>query len=340
MTTPKAPGAPIPFALFLYAETPVHVGSGSSLGAVDLPIQRERMTGLPTLPATGLRGALREQLQAIADSPGKEGRVLDWFGAPEGAGGVTLDDAKLLLFPLRALRTGWVWATSPMLLDRLRRDLELIGLKAGLPGEISKLDSGHARLAKSGVKGTVLIEEQAYTLGHEPTLVAWIEIIKSGLPDTAAYKPFRDRLSDQVVLLSDDDLCELTQTATEVVTRVRIAEETHTVAPGALWTEEHVPAESMFWCAGQVADHARKPKPKKDTPKEADEAAPVDDPAADASGVGKLIMSRASDQSQALSKAVAALGRLRIGGNQGVGRGRLAITLQRAPDLKRTGGGE
>jgi CRISPR-associated protein Cmr4 len=307
MTTPKAPGAPIPFALFLYAETPVHVGSGSSLGAVDLPIQRERMTGLPTLPATGLRGALREQLQAIADSPGKEGRVLDWFGAVEGAGGVTLDDAKLLLFPLRALKTGWVWATAPMLLDRLRRDLELTGLEVELPGQIEPFASGQARVAKEGAKGTVLIEEQGYTLGHEPTLTAWIEIIKRGLPDTTAYQPFRDRLNEQLVLLSDDDLCELTQTATEVVTRVRIDEKTHTVASGALWTEEHVPAESMFWCAGQVAHHARKQK----------------DP-------GKVTERGAADQSSALQKAVGELQRLRIGGNQGVGRGRMALTLRSA----------
>ena len=33
--------------LFLYTETPLHVGSGSSLGTVDLPIQREHHTNLP-----------------------------------------------------------------------------------------------------------------------------------------------------------------------------------------------------------------------------------------------------------------------------------------------------
>jgi len=35
--------------LYLYAETPVHAGSGTSLGIVDLPIQRERTTGYPIM---------------------------------------------------------------------------------------------------------------------------------------------------------------------------------------------------------------------------------------------------------------------------------------------------
>ena len=45
--------------LFIFAETPLHAGTGSGLGAVDLPIQRERSTGYPIVQASGLKGALR-----------------------------------------------------------------------------------------------------------------------------------------------------------------------------------------------------------------------------------------------------------------------------------------
>jgi CRISPR-associated protein Cmr4 len=38
----------------------------------------------------------------------------------------------------------------------------------------------------------------------------------------------------------------LTETATEVVTRVRIDDGTKTVAEGQLWTEESIPAESIL----------------------------------------------------------------------------------------------
>jgi len=46
--------------MFLYAETPLHAGSGASLGAVDLPLQREKHTLYPLVQASGIKGAMRE----------------------------------------------------------------------------------------------------------------------------------------------------------------------------------------------------------------------------------------------------------------------------------------
>ena len=46
--------------LFLIVETPLHAGSGSDLGIVDLPIQREKHTDYPKIEASGLKGAIRE----------------------------------------------------------------------------------------------------------------------------------------------------------------------------------------------------------------------------------------------------------------------------------------
>lgn len=46
--------------MFMYCETPLHVGSGTSIGTVDLPIQRERYTDYPTAAGSGIKGALRE----------------------------------------------------------------------------------------------------------------------------------------------------------------------------------------------------------------------------------------------------------------------------------------
>jgi CRISPR-associated protein Cmr4 len=47
--------------LFLYAESPIHAGGSESLGAIDLPIQREVTTGLPVIWGQSLKGALRER---------------------------------------------------------------------------------------------------------------------------------------------------------------------------------------------------------------------------------------------------------------------------------------
>lgn len=45
--------------LFFYAETPLHPGSGTSVGAVDLPIQRERFSKHPIIHSSGSKGMFR-----------------------------------------------------------------------------------------------------------------------------------------------------------------------------------------------------------------------------------------------------------------------------------------
>jgi CRISPR-associated protein Cmr4 len=47
--------------LYVYVETPLHAGSGRGLGGVDLPIQRERVTGYPVVQASSLKGKLRAE---------------------------------------------------------------------------------------------------------------------------------------------------------------------------------------------------------------------------------------------------------------------------------------
>lgn len=47
--------------LYIYTETSLHAGSGRGLAAVDLPIQRERVTGYPMVQASGIKGRLRAE---------------------------------------------------------------------------------------------------------------------------------------------------------------------------------------------------------------------------------------------------------------------------------------
>ena len=46
--------------MFLIVETSLHAGSGSDLGIVDLPIQREKHTDYPKIEASGIKGGIRE----------------------------------------------------------------------------------------------------------------------------------------------------------------------------------------------------------------------------------------------------------------------------------------
>ncbi len=51
--------------IYFFVETPLHAGSGRGLGAVDLPIQRERATGYPLVQASGIKGKLRAEAYRI-----------------------------------------------------------------------------------------------------------------------------------------------------------------------------------------------------------------------------------------------------------------------------------
>ena len=52
-------------SLFFICETPLHAGSGSDLGIVDLPIQREKHTGFPKVESSSLKGAIREAVEGV-----------------------------------------------------------------------------------------------------------------------------------------------------------------------------------------------------------------------------------------------------------------------------------
>ena len=49
--------------VIMYGITPCHAGSGSSMGVVDLPIQRERHTNWPMIQASGVKGAFRANFE-------------------------------------------------------------------------------------------------------------------------------------------------------------------------------------------------------------------------------------------------------------------------------------
>ena len=44
--------------LVILTRTPLHVGAGSSVGAVDQPVQRERHTGFPIIPGSSIKGVM------------------------------------------------------------------------------------------------------------------------------------------------------------------------------------------------------------------------------------------------------------------------------------------
>lgn len=221
--------------LFLHALTPLHPGSGTALGVVDLPVQRERHTGWPVIPGSSIKGVLREAC------PEEKRHKLFGRGGDEGgffAGALSLTDARLLAFPVRSLKSVFAWVTCPQALERWRRDAVLAGVPATLPAlsvaeDESLAPSGCPCIIGSANQQELILEEFRFK-------VKPLGEIK-GLPPLAGFDPKR------LVVLSDTDFTHFAQHATEVSARIKLDPATKTVSGGALFYQEFLPTETLMY---------------------------------------------------------------------------------------------
>jgi CRISPR-associated protein Cmr4 len=232
--------------LFLHALTAMHPGSGTALGVVDLPVQRERHTGWPTIPGTSVKGVLKAEARATGKLT--HGRLAALFGpdtnnADEYAGALAFTDARLLAFPVRSLKGVFAWVTCPEALSRLRRDLSLTSL-ARLP-EPPRMKEGEAVLASGSPlrqgNGVVLEEFAFDAVDGVAPVAAWIADRASDDEET------QQRLQERLVIVDDDAFSHFVQHATEVTARIALNYETKTVRQGALFYEEFLPAETLLY---------------------------------------------------------------------------------------------
>lgn len=243
--------------LSMLAESAIHAGTGAELGYVDLPIQRERPTGLPTIHGSGVKGAIRDI--AGRDQKLDPKVVVELFGSEpfSGARGAALEpgalvftDARLLLLPCRTAGPAFAWVTSPMVLARLRRDATEAGLSP--PQAInSGLADDKALVAdqQSAYSGSeVFVEEFRFTKVADPKVTAWAIFIRDHLlPTDQVYGFWRDQAPRALVVVSDDNFRDFAMHGTEVVTRVRLDPSKKTVVDKALWTEEYLPQDSLLY---------------------------------------------------------------------------------------------
>jgi CRISPR-associated protein Cmr4 len=266
--------------LFLYTETPLHAGSGTSLGIVDLPIQRERTTGYPMIQASGLKGCLRDvttdhknwcqdnncPLYPHADWDRKVEIVFgpaDTQRASEHAGALSVGDARILLFPVRSLIGVFAWVTSQNVLARFKREAEMTGLSMSW-NLIGPKDDGTALVADGSIliaNGKVVLEEFAFTAQTDSGVRAIAQWLKANaLPAGGEYAYWRDTLEKRLVILPENAFRDFVQLSTEIIARVRINNTTKTVERGGLWTEEHLPSETLLY----ATLFASKPRVKDD----------------------------------------------------------------------------
>jgi len=243
---------------YLHALSPLHVGTNQGIGVIDMPIAREKATNLPFVPGSALKGVLRYQL--------KEDLKNDWealFGpekqgiddATSFAGALTLGDAHLLCFPVRSLVGTFAWTTCPFILARYAREAKIFLKDFAL--EIPKLTDGQALVTKE----TKLVHEKKVILedldlAKQDGADGWAEHIATAI---FADETWKTLFKERFVILPDDILDFLAETATEVQARIKINADRRVVEKGALWYEENLPIETLLY--GVVAaDRSRKEK--------------------------------------------------------------------------------
>jgi len=222
--------------------TPLHAGSGQDLGIVDLPIQRERHTSYPKIEASGLKGSIRDHFR---NSQKTEKKDIDIIFGPEKsgdhAGALGFTDAKILLFPVKSAKGLFAWITCNDVLNKFKTDLKLCEIKTDFT--IPKNPNGECIVTEnSNLKindNAVVLEEYAFKISQTKIDENLIKILESF---TAI-----DNLNEQLLILSNDDFKDFVNLSTEVITRTKIDVKTGTVAKGALFSEEYLPAESIMY---------------------------------------------------------------------------------------------
>jgi CRISPR-associated protein Cmr4 len=216
----------------MLAETFVHPGSGQNTGAIDLPVAREAATGYPFVAGSSLKGALRDSYEQ--KNPDNADRV---FGKQENAGSLLVSDARLLLLPVRSLSSAYKWVTCPHLLERLKRDT----LRSGGEGSFESPCVENRRALSQG-NGRLFLEERSFDVTGAPGEDV-IQALESLIPDEGA----RNRLADQLTILSDDDFTWFARYGLAVQARNALDNETKTTKPGALWYEETLPPDTLMY---------------------------------------------------------------------------------------------
>lgn len=236
---------------WLHCLSPTHAGIGRGLGYIDLPIERDAVTGWPIIRGSAFKGVWADHFGATDDNRKKNATLRAAFGISgaeqeSNSGALVPSDARLVCLPIRSFRGTFAWASSPLCLHMLKRTLELSGLSSvpAAPSNVTDQKAHHTTSTTLKEGSRIYLEDLDFEAVQCQTATAWADLIAGHVfnDDSGWAEQFKKRF----VVLPDLAFDYLCQTGTEVHTRVRIDDETKTVAEGALWTEESLPAETIL----------------------------------------------------------------------------------------------
>jgi len=235
--------------LTFYAETPIHMGSGQSVSYVDLPIQRERHTSFPVLWASGIKGVIRNLALRKWNDKDKVNTIFgpDPEDASDYASCISITDAKILLYPVRSAKGVFAWITCPFVLKRFKEDLKAVKIKKDFEYNIPDVLDEKVFIANDNLKiqekNIVALEEFAFEAEVNEEAKKLAEKLKEFIPQN----DLTNALENHFAIVSDDVFKDFVNYAVEIRTRIRIDQAKGTVKETALFSEELVPSESVFY---------------------------------------------------------------------------------------------
>lgn len=227
-------------AFLVHALTPLHAGTGQAQDLIDLPIARMKGTNLPFVPGSSIKGVLRGACEVASDWTDQQ--VFAAFGPPKSdaaahAGALVVGDARLLALPVRSFRGTFAWVTSPLLMELAKRDLQWT---LNVP-TLNSASAMHVTGSVNQHQGKIYLEDVDLRATESADAKGWAVKLANLL-----YPNAPTVFTNRFVVVDDDTLTFLSETATQVDARVSIDRDTRTVKEGALWLEESLPAETVL----------------------------------------------------------------------------------------------
>lgn len=263
---------------WIHAITPLHVGSGRGVGFIDLPIMREKVTSWPLVPGSAVKGVMREHFvreftgdkkemdqdkkDLINAAFGKSDDDSDKQSSNSNAGSLVLSDARIVCLPVRSLYGTFAFATCPLVLERLKRDLVLtLHESKSIEKTFEDTKIFAAKDSKVERNGKVLLEDLDFDMITDSGEAnEWADLLSQLL--FADNPSWQSIFKERFVILSNNCFNFLSKTGTEVNARIKIKQETKTVEDGALWYEEALPSETILaglvWCDKDYSGRKKK----------------------------------------------------------------------------------
>jgi CRISPR-associated protein Cmr4 len=283
--------------IVLHALSPLHMGTGAAIGAIDLPHAREAATKFPYAPGSGLKGVLRDEFDALAPPLAAPVSVKHLFGAEQDQnlrdqGALLFSDASLLALPVRSWVGTFAWVTCPSLLRRLSRELVELGQAPLTFPTPANANVAHAATPNQiSNHGNAVLHDIQLTVPPDPGVgqVTLNTLAALAFGDADWQVEFKQRL----LVVHDDVMRYFSDNALDVRPRIRLLAGKQ-VKDGSLWNEENLPTETLLWAT--VA------------------AEPIREVTA-AAALNAFVTNACN------------LGRLQVGGKATVGRGIVRLTL-------------